>query len=362
MAITTTSRVLRLQQAGAEVQGTRGGAVAATRKFYGTGNMTLAQPQFGVQDERGSFFPTYDVIQGLKAAGFTFNGDLRYEDAHWWGNAFMKSASTLSTLYSGGTGTAPNKLPYTWTFKPTANVDDLRSLTWEWGDVGASTRQFQMPYCVGNTFTVSANAATNQAVQLSTQWLGQDRIIMGSGFTTSATAGVADSTRTRQLAKTAKVFVDNAGGTIGTTQFSSAGSGQVVSWYYTVNNGFTPLYYAGNTAAFDDVERTFKTITATMVMRFNATGGSSEYTKWASGAERLVRFQCLGPALDTATYQAGSYATVNFDAMGYWNTLDIRETGSSITISLGLIAVYDSSNASDCQMIVINADNTLATA
>lgn len=339
----TTSRMLRLQQAGMEGVGARGTPVTPVKLFPGVAHLNKTQPTVAPAEERGSFFPTYRTYPGLKAADLSVSGDVLFQDLHWWFAMFLKGLTAPTTAASG---TGATKTMNQWAFVPTANADNLLTATWQWADANYG---WESNFCIGNRLVITSNGGQNAGVNLNATFLTPDR-------TSQTVTQVADSTRNSILGAETRVFIDDTAAGIGGTQVT----GKVMDWSVEVNNNLSPLYFCDGTNKWSDVERGYKTASATMTHRFLST---SELAKWEAGVMRYVRLELVGPLAPVAygTNPAAFYK-LWLDLAGVWDTAPIGERGNTSTLGFRLIPVYDNVIASDIKATVFTtaADFTAA--
>src|SRR5712671_1682972 len=258
-----------LQKAQAGLETVRGTGIAATRIAYfdrGAWFDELIGREFPDED-RNSFIGHYRNVTTSRVALFTAGANATFDDLPWFCQGFAKGAVTA---------VLSNVAVQTYTFQPTAATDDLKTVTWE---VGNDTQAYQLPYGLAEKLELTWVAG--QPLKMSVDYLAQRAVPQAFTGALSDRTGLEDIVGT-----TAKVFIDNAGGTIGTTQALNVLSGKI-----TLNNRWQQITHLVGNLYPDDAQRDDRWIDYELDIHFNNT---TEYAQLLAGGERLIRISLIG--------------------------------------------------------------------
>lgn len=331
---TTGTIALEKLQAGLEL--TRGTAIAATRKVYGEhGNAWFegtVTREF-LAESMGSYVANYRHVDTALGAKLTFPGYLTAHDASWWGQLAWGS--------NGATGPT-NTSVYTWVFSPStlsAASDTLRTATFE----GYSdTASYQFPFCLVDKYEVSWQAG--QAVKFTADLSAQQYL------TQAITGGLTDRTGINAMAGAqAKVYIDNGGGTIGTTQYNNVVSGKV-TWV----NQWQPITHTIGNLYYDDAVRGPRSIAVELDLHFKDT---AEYAHLLDGAERLVRVALFGATIPSSSPPTAE--EIDIDTWGYYKTAAFSVSKSLRVVKMTLESQYDTTATTDWKVTVKNDTNSV---
>lgn len=315
-----------LQKAQAFLESTRGTAAAATRIVYfdrGAWFEQVVGREFPNED-RNSFIRAYRQLTTSHAVKLSATAQATFDDLPWWGQLFWKG---------GVTGVLSAVTVYTYTFTPTATSDDLKTATLE---IGNDTQAYQIPYCLGDKMEISW--ANGQGVKIAVDLLGQQ--LTPQAFTGSLT----DRTVEDIVGTTAKVYIDNAGGTIGTTQALNVLSGKI-----TFQNNWTQLTHLRGNLYPDDAQRDTRSATIELDVHFNNT---TEFAQLIAGGERLIRVIFTGTVIAGSTGNVVKSAT--FDFYGYYLSAPFSVQGPIRVVKLVGQSVYDTTATKDWQVAIAN--------
>jgi hypothetical protein len=258
------------------------------------------------------------------------------------------------------------------TFTISADVDDTEAI-WKWAsDLFGRTKDPIANQLAANTSITSAtstvitktgaafvvNAFTGNYVKVNGgTGAGQVRLIASNTATTitvtapfnpvldatstieipgAFTAAIADrgvSVREAIDAPGTALYIDNAGGTIGTTPVL----GKFISFSVTQTNNINPKRYMEDVGSYNKkVGRGMRQVTGQVRMEFD---DHAEYDKWTSNVPRLIRIQKTGSQIN-ASPLTNKYARIDLPA-AYWDvvTEDVRD--NNITATFGFKGYKD---------------------
>lgn len=397
---------LALRQIQAGIETVRGTPVPATRNLYGIMTITRDQGRRYADEARGIFVKHFRANPKLVDAGFKFDGDFTFEDAPYFSEMFMQG------------GIAPNPAlaatGYLYSYVPDLSSDLIKSRTFVAGD---DTVQWQGAFAVADTadFTLDLN----DALKLSMGGFVRDWVPVTSGYlTTGFSAGfgsLAARTVESVMGYQSRLFVDSAGGTIGTTQivgkFISARMGIKLNnkrkpfgdgFNYSLNKlgrglkdvncqvtfeGLNQQEFAnhfnnveqllrvqlfgsviagtnfGTTAQVITAGTSYPSITTAALAQAIPGGvvidiGGNAFTVAPAGAAAAATSVPVISAV--AQYGAASGATIqarktmNFDFWGYWDNFVLGSRDTNTTFQLNLIGVYDSAQGYDHRLQILN--------
>lgn len=331
----TNEIILKKVQAG--IEATPGTGVAATRKVYAQMSSTYDRPLANFQDTTGTFSARRRVMYGRPNVGFSGTDICTYEDLAWWFQLLLKGGVT------GSEGSGAPK-PYTYAFVPSLSTDDLKSLTLEFGEPNNAYKSTQV---MANSFTIRGDSDSDDEPG----WM-LDVEMMGRDWSSSSyTGSITDRTTEVIITRGTKVYVDEPGGTIGTTQMT----GRIISFSLTGNinrhmKAFMEdeLAYAAN--KYGRGERTFD---AQIVMEFDS---DTEFAKYRSTTpvQRLIRIEREGTTISGAVKKK---ATI--DLAGYYSSFAEGDREGNMIATFGVSGYFDQTLGYDCSATVVNALATL---
>lgn len=386
---------LRRIQAGTEALGARGTAVAPTYKLYGDMAITKTQALADRNEFDGTFDGWITPVRGAVEISGTYAQPLTYEDAAILPRYGIKGQvagvddtnTTHGYLYSYvGTPSVDDLDAFTaeyghpgnpWlsaglmfnTFTVSADIDDTEAI-WKWASdlygrskdpianqVAAAT---PITSYAGSTITKTAagwtiNAFTGNYVRVNGgTGAGQIRLIASNTATTIVvtapfvppldatstievpggfTAGLTDRVREAIDAPGTQLFIDNAGGTIGTTQVL----GKFISFSATYTNNITAKRFMENTSTNAlKTGRGMRQITGSIRMEFE---DHAEFDKFAANSSRLVRIQKTGSQINAAPL-TNKYIRLDIPA-GYWDAVTEDTRDNNITATFAFKAYKD---------------------
>lgn len=314
-----------LQKAQAGLEATRGTGVAATRIAYfdrGAWFEELIGREFPDED-RNSFINNYRAVTVSRMGRFSGAANATYPDLPWFLQSFAKG---------GVTAVVSNTTVQTYTFAPTATTDDLKTVTWE---VGNDTQAYQLPYSLAEKLELTWQGGG--PVKLNVDYLSQRAIPQAFTGALSDRTGLEDLVGT-----TAKVFIDAAGGTIGTTQALNVLSGKV-----TLQNRWQQITHLVGNLYPDDAQRDSRWIDFEIDVHFNS---ATEYAFLLSGAERLLRINFTGTTI--AGSSPSTPKSVNVDLYGVYLTAPFAVSNAIRTVKLTGSTFFDTGAAADWKIAV----------
>lgn len=333
-----TNEVILLR-AQAALETTRGTDLAATRKVYAQITPSYQRPLLDFQDTSGTFHARRRVGYAREKAGLTATDICTYEDLPWWLQMVVKGGVTAT-----GDGGSPPAYPYV--FNPTITSDDLKSATFEIGDVG---NPYELHQCMANSATLRMDADNDSEPT----WMLDVEMIARDMMAGTFTGALTDRSTEVINARGTKLYIDDAGGTMGTTQVT----GSLISASITINNNIHFKAFAEDTTyvAADRVGRGAQEINAQFTFEFDS---DTEFAKYRNSTpqQRLIRLESTGSQIHTGP-------TVNkrmrIDMWGYWNSWSRGDREGNLTATFGFAGFYDVTAAKTFQIEVVNALATL---
>lgn len=325
-------------QAGKET--TPGTAVDATAIWHSfklrpvIGDKEIVQPE----EDRGSlaaFHRGYTVRQ-LADLGALEANELSYEDAPYLFLMALKGAVT--STQPDPTNAATVRLH---TFTPSltsANTPDTWTVEW-----GEDTQAWESEYCFLRNLKLTG--AANSPIKASGALVGRQNSTCSFTGALSARSMVAPA-----VSNMVKVYVDDAGGSMGGTQLSAA----VLDWEWDLGEHFAPAQTQDGNLYFTMVTEQRLKPKLTLTAYLTTAVKTLITTKYAAGTVQLVRLDCLGSLIATTFYHRiridGAYRIVKVDAIGE------RDGGS--TVRMELSGEYDATWA---KLVEVSVQNTIET-
>lgn len=329
------SRAFRYLQLGRET--TSGTAVAATTIWRGQG---------ALQEERNTQFPPEDVgIAGgadrsyVDFIGATLDMDetpLTFEQL-----PYILSAGVKNTTSGSADGSGSGKI-YAYPLS-TTSANSLTTYTIEGGD---DQQEEEMEYSFVESFNLTGKAA--EAWMMTGTWRG--RQITASTKTGSLSIPSVEEA----LFQKCSLYIDNSGGTIGSTQKSNT----LIAADLKVTTGYQARWTADGNLYFSQPVLGIPEVTLDVTFLYDGTA-TAEKANWRSGTARLIRLQTIGSALTTA---GTSYTnkTVRMDLAGRWVSFDkLDEDNGNDVVSGQFRARYNATAALFCNLTVVNENSSL---
>jgi hypothetical protein len=308
------NNVRRLKRVQAGLETVRGTAVAATRRLYGEYTLSVNQDILELPDDDGTFWGGDAVSAGDAEATISVSANITYEDLPWWMMLALDGAITPVA----GTG---SPLPYTWTATPEAETDNLKTATLEYGWTGRIMKAAGVHV---RTMTISSARDDSPVMQMTAE-LGCSEITTGT-----FTAAIPQRTRENVLARGADLYIDEPGGTLGTTAVLN----KYRSFSFTINNnpdykrfGESGLWPAA------DFGRGQQVVTVEVVLE---ASDDVETAKQRLTTARKIRLQQEGSIINGAG-NTPKRARFDFGNV-YWNAPSEDMAGENIVDSFGGVA------------------------
>lgn len=323
--------ILNKMQMGFEA--TPGTAVAATRKMY-----ARADPANGVNvplvwfdDATGTYQNRRRAARGRMSVAFPITDLCTFEDLHWW--LYMMVEGTPNE----DTGTDPSVLIHE--FLPDLATDTLKSVTMEWGDPGNA---YEISQLYLNQWTLRGDADNQNELG----WMLEMDAIGRTFDPTTFTAAIPDRETEVITARGTTCFIDDDWASVGGNQIT----GRLISW------SITGLINRHTKAFAEDEQYVAQGVTGRQAWNVDAQltfefPDDNEFEHYRSSlpVQRVIRLQRLGSEIAT-----GENKALTIDLGGYWATVGTGDREGNKTITLGLQAGYDVSEATDLRVELIN--------
>lgn len=323
---------LRKIQAGKEsVAGT---AVAATAKWMG---MTLAASLKDreivlPEDERGSLAAAQRSYSPSYLWESKLQGTVTYEDMILLLSMALKGGITPSTVDTS----AKN-----WVFTPSltaANTPD--TFTLEFGD---DTQAYEAEYCFVKALEIGG--AMDEALKFSAELVGRQLTA------TTFTGALADRTVEDALTAKSKLYMDDTGGTIGTTQKTVT----LIDWTWRLPAHFVAKRHQDGALTFTALSEVKLKPELDLLCEFNA-GVATLRTKYTGETRQLVRLKTTGALVGAVS----AVKTVQIDGAFKITEFDVLDerNGASV-VMMKLQGEYDGTWAKLLEVAVQNAVGAL---
>jgi len=327
MAITK----LRKLQLGRE--STAGTPVAATTIYRAPASSIVADQERVIPDEnvgylgpidRG-YFPSIGATYEMPESEATFEQILHLLEA---------GVQTVSATANGGTTTA-----YVYTYAmPTTAQNTIKTYTLE---VGNDQQAYRMGY--GHVETITLSGVPREAVKVSAMWRGQSK--MANAFTGALSLAAVEEI----LFGKGKLYLDDAGGTLGGTLTSATWMGFTME----VNTGWRAQWTGDGALNFSFIKNIGPDITGSLTLEYNATGVGAE-TAFAAGTTKLVRMDFDGSTLSGS---GGTYSTKKYRvdlAMQITSVDPLESRDGNDIVTVNFRAVYNATAALYANFLVCN--------
>lgn len=323
--------ILNRMQVGFEAN--PGTAVAATRKMY-----ARADPPNGVNvplvwypDATGTYQNRRRPAKGRMTVGFPITDLATFEDLHWW----------LYMMVSGNpnesVGTDPSVLIHE--FLPDLDEDTLRSITMEWGDPG---NVYEIDQLFLNRWTLRGD--TDNQNELG--WMLEMDAIGRRFGASSFTPALPDRDTEVITARGTRCYIDDDPASIGTSLLG----GKLISWSITgmINRHTKAFAEDEEFVAQGLTGRQAWNVDAQVTMEF-PNDDEFEHYRSSTPVQRAIRLLREGSEIAT-----GENKAFTADLFGYWATVGTGDRQGNKTITLGLQAGHDVSEATDARFELIN--------
>ena len=274
-------------------------------------------------------------MKQLADLGALETNELSYEDAPYLFLMALKGAVT--STQPDPTNAATVRLH---TFTPSlssANTPDTWTVEW-----GEDTQAWESEYSFLKNLKLTG--AANSPIKASGALVGRQNTTTTFTGALSARSMVAPA-----VSNMAKVYVDDAGGTMGATQLSAA----VLDWEWDMGDHFTPAHTQDGNLYFTLLTEQKLKPKLTVTAFLTTAVKTLITTKYAAGTVQLVRLDCLGSLIATTFYNRiridGAYRIMKVDPIGE------RDGGS--TVRMELSGEYDATWA---KLVEVSVQNTVA--
>lgn len=327
-----------LLQAQSGIETVRGTNVPATRKVYAQITPSLTRPLSPFRNTTGTFQGRRRASYGRTKVAFSASDEATYQDLPWWFKFALKGGVTATT----DAGVPP---AYPYIFVPTIATDDLNSMTLEFNESG---NPYETGQVMVNSWTLRMDADNDGEPA----WMFDAELIGRDWATTTFTAALANRTTEPILARGTKLYIDDAGGTLGATQKT----GSLISCSISGNNNINYKAFAEDVTyvAANKVGRGEQTFDAQFTFEFE---NDTEFAKYRNtvAAQRMIRLEQSGAA---AIHDA-VYPRMRLDMYGYWSSWSRGTRVNNLVATFGFQGFFDDTAARTFSAEVVNASATL---
>jgi hypothetical protein len=301
------------------------------------------------EDERVIVFPDEDI-------GSIPGKDRTYEPELGAKVAFPDAEATFEQLpyiFSAGiegivAGVADGAgTDFIYTYTPPVTSQPAASFIKAYTIEGQDDQQAEeIEFCVVEEFTLKGKK--NEALMVSSNWFG--RQVQLSTFTPALSLPAVEEI----LFNKGKLFVDEPGGTIGTTQISDS----LIEMELKMITGWIPRQSATGAIVFSHIAHTRPVLELSLTFEHD-TNAVAEKAKWRTQTARLIRLSFEGTAFGTpgTTY---TFKILQIDLAGKWSTFDPLGDDESITIAKGSLTARENDVAAlYSNFVVANEVTTL---
>ena len=239
----------------------------------------------------------------------------------------------VATASADGVGTGKVR---TYTFPNTSTVS-ITTKTIEGGDT-TSCEEIEYAFVEKLTFA----GQQKQACTLNADWIG--RQITPTTFT----SGLAALDVNPILFGNSKLYIDEPGGTIGTTLVSST----VTAFSLDIETGLVPRFTGDGDIVYKSVARSKFVPTLKLTFEHNTTA-KAEKAKWVANTPRLIQLKIEGPTLTTSGTYSKYSAIINMAGL-YTKFSALSEDDGNDIIDAEFVGCYDITSAMFGSIIVVN--------
>lgn len=306
---------------------TAGTAVAATSIWRGPATDIVDESEHVNADEDvGILVPTdREYIASQRATLAMPETELTFEQILHILEAGVKTAAP--------TGTGP--YVYTYAFPLSTTLNTIRTYTIETGNAVVGDVN-EMEYGFVEEFTLSGEAGASW--MMSANWVGRRK------STTTFTGALSLVTVEPALFNKTKLYINDTGGTIGTTQVQ----GVMVSAEVNVVTGVVALMTGDGNLYFTSHKFVPPEITFSIKMELENNTGvvAAERAKWVAKSFRLVRLNLSG---------AGT-SSINIDIAAKWlNVSEYENSDENTVVTFEGVGRYSSADALFATITVTNS-------
>lgn len=319
-------------------EGTPGNGVAASTIWRGMGSIDdEREPQFPdeniglISPTNRSYIPQHGGAISFASVPATFQ-QLRY---------LFEASIAAATPTADGAGT-----DYIYTYDaPTTAVASPRTFTIEAGD---NQQAREMEHGFITDWTIEGSAG--EAVMMSAEWQGE------GPTKTTFTAALTIPTVYDMLFQLFKIYIDDVGGSFGTTQLTET----LLSFSMSYSSGLIRKYTADGSLDFSFIQSTRPELEVSVVFEHNATA-VAEQDNWEAGTPRLLRLENTHNANQFATPgTAYTYPTFIADIAGTWTDFEpLGEQDGNSIVAATFRGAYDPTAAAFAQFVLAVEEATL---
>jgi hypothetical protein len=296
---------LALRRVQAGIEATAGLAVAATRKVYGSFEVSRDQPRRYAIEDRGIFPEKMRANARLVMAGYKCEADLTSEDLPWWLDQVLKGGVTPVAL---GTGT------WKWLYVPDQSSQTLKTRTFEWGDDSIA---YRAPFGLADSLDVAVGL--DDAVRLTVNGFVADWYpagLAGAGGWAGFTGSLTDRNVETVMGWQQRLFVDPGAGPIGTTWVQGRFVSSALAW----RNQNRRKFFGDGSPVFTGVGRGRRQTQAGLVVEAFDTALVADLFNTNPGqiggdvilpVERAVRLMLIGSEIAGSNLGTTTAATIN---------------------------------------------------
>jgi hypothetical protein len=299
---------------------TEGTAVAATRKLYMLGDLKQDRPVNLIRVANGLRTNVVDARPRAIISKNSFTMQLSADEI----------LEPLLMTVQGSVTPTTTLGASTWVFKPNTNNVDTATLEWYDG-----YRGWMANGCKGNMLKISSTVSGDVSVA----WDVWARNVVAQTITPALTDRVPLYIEGWET----KLYIDNFGGTAGTTAFAKCLSSEV-----TVTNNLGLKYYQANLNTVGDIPLGLMDIGCVLRVEGDAAG-FAEYGNWTGIVKRLVRIEHgnNGAVLGTSALKPRTA----IDIPGAWSVVDLSpEDNGTKVYQMTLVGIYDPGNGYGLQI------------
>jgi hypothetical protein len=326
------SRDLRKLQLGQE--GTAGTAVAASAIWRGMGT---------IKDERTVEFVEEDVA--------IIGGTTRNVETSEWGTLTMDSvgatfeqlmypfAAGVEDVTTGAADGAGSGKIYQYDASTTAQ-NSIQTFTIEGGD---DTQAEEFDYCFVQKITLTGEGQGQ--LMVASDWIG--RAVTNTTFTGALSIPTVEDV----IFNSGKLYIDNSGGTVGSTQVSGLLRSATLDW----TTGYIPYWTVDGSKEFTSHKLAGRTEEIVLSMQYEHVAAAvTEKAYYRDQSIRLIQLLFEGTALGTpgTTY---TYKSLVVNLAGIYTGWEkLGEVDGNDIVEVEFTARYSSTDSLKAQAIIVN--------
>lgn len=317
------------------IESSAGTAVAATVLWRGAGMLEDQKEPVVVENENVGLIAPSDRIYIPKDAAALEMDEI---EANFEQLPYLLACGIKDVVTGSADGIGSGKI-YAYPFHTSAaSLNGIKTATIEGGD---NELVEEMEYSFIQKLKISGKPG--EALKVGATWVGRQLTA------TSFTGAIAVPSVEDILFQKGKLYIDNSGGTIGTTQKANV----FLGFDLDIDTGWKPIWTGDGNLYFSFIKATTPKIEAKITFEMDAIS-VAERTNWRNKVARLIRLQFQGAALGTpgTTY---SYKTLNIDLYGKWTKFDkVDEIDGNDVVTGTFRCLYNATAAKLCDLLVVN--------